>query len=263
MPSRFLIATVSLISLATINGCAGDSYLVERYQMDRLNETAARQQADITQLRLATESQHQEIVTTTEAATSRILDAISTQVEPPSCPPPAPRQSACEGNGQGGGGDSDRYQGKLVVGEVEKVYLEDPGFIYDARIDSGANTSSMDARNIQRFERDGNNWVRFDIPAPGEPNATRTIEREIVRNVRIIQAATEDGDGDRRPVVELQFRIGSHKQKAEFTLNNRSHLSHPMLIGRNILRDIMLIDVGKEYATELPGDLATSQESGQ
>ena len=39
---------------------------------------------------------------------------------------------------------------KLVVGEVEKAFLVGPNFIYDARIDSGAETSSMDARDVQR-----------------------------------------------------------------------------------------------------------------
>jgi len=30
-------------------------------------------------------------------------------------------------------------------------------------VDSGANTSSLSAREITRFERDGENWVRFKL----------------------------------------------------------------------------------------------------
>jgi hypothetical protein len=46
--------------------------------------------------------------------------------------------------------------------------------------------------------------------------------------------------------------IGDHQQEAEFTLTNRENLSHRVLIGRNVLRDVMLIDVGREFTTNLP-----------
>lgn len=140
----------------------------------------------------------------------------------------------------------------MVVGEVEKFYLAEAGLVYTARIDSGAETSSIDARNITRFERDGNNWVRFDVPVPGTDRFV-TLEKEISRRVRIVQASADESE--RRVVVELQFAIGDHKQVAEFTLADRSNLTYEVLIGRNILRDVMLVDVGKEFATELPRNL--------
>lgn len=132
---------------------------------------------------------------------------------------------------------------------MEKFYLAGPGLIYDARIDSGAETSSLDARNITRFERDGNNWVRFDVPVPNSEDMV-TLEREISRRVRIIQSSTDESE--RRVVVELQFMIGNHRQQAEFTLTNREHLSHTVLVGRNILRDVMLIDVARSSPPNCP-----------
>jgi hypothetical protein len=147
-----------------------------------------------------------------------------------------------------------QLKGKLIVGEVEKFFLTAAETVYNARIDSGAETSSIDARNIVRFERDGSNWVRFDVPVPGdkEPGSEEllTLEKEVSRRVKILQSNVDDPE--RRVVVELQFVIGNHTQVAEFTLTDRSHLTHQVLIGRNVLRDVMLIDVGKEFATELP-----------
>jgi hypothetical protein len=142
---------------------------------------------------------------------------------------------------------------KLVVGEIEPIYLFDPNLIFSARIDSGAQTSSIDARNITRFERDGAAWVRFDLPVPGVKDKFVTLERKVVRNVRIVQSTSEGPQ--RRAVVSMQFALGSHKQVAEFTLTSRDNLTFPILIGRNILRDIMLVDVGKENVTRLPADL--------
>lgn len=254
-----LPAVITLAAAVTLSGCATDSLQANRYELQGLNDAVARQQSDLTYIRLAGDSRHQELLDTNRDTTQQILDAITRQVQPPECPP-IPETPACSVHETEDSGAGERIDGKLVVGEVEKAYLIGPGFVYDARIDSGATTSSMDARNIRRFERDGQQWVRFDIPVPGSENGeVTTIEREIARNARIVQS--NDDEAERRPVVELQFRIGNRQQRAEFTLSDRSHLTYPMLIGRNILRDVMLIDVGREYATELPRSVVNGSQS--
>ncbi|SFR77108.1 Uncharacterized conserved protein [Marinobacter daqiaonensis] len=242
-----------------LTGCAPDMVAVNRYKLQGLNEALASQQADLTHLKAINTSHHDELKDLNQHSTDRILEAITLQVKPPECPP-IPETPVCKVS-ETDTGTSDRVKGKLVVGEVEKAFLIGPNIVYDARIDSGAETSSMDARDVRRFERDGKEWVRFEIPVPGsETEQTVTLERQVVRNVRIIQANQEDYE--RRAVVELQFRIGDHQQKAEFTLSDRDHLTYSLLIGRNILRDVMLIDVGKEFSTELPRSI-TSAANGK
>lgn len=262
--SRFpALAALAVTSFVLLAGCANSSYFVKRSDLNKVDSALSRQHADISSLKTLTLTQHQYIIEQNEVATQRVIDAISEQVEKPFCPP-APKAKACVVSSQSGkseSGRADRLRGKVIVGELEKFYLVGPGYIYDARIDSGATTSSLDARNIKRFERDGKNWVRFDVPVPGTDSKLKTLEREIIRNVRIIQS--NEDDYERRAVVELQFAIGNHQQKAEFTLSEREHLTHPVLIGRNILRDVMLIDVGKEYATELPDKLINGKDSTQ
>ncbi|MFW5823366.1 MAG: ATP-dependent zinc protease [Marinobacter sp.] len=250
LPAASLLALTALLS-----GCAADSVSVKRYDMQGLQDAVATQKADLAQLKSTGDQQHQELKELQQESTRQILDTITARVKPPECPP-APQAPVCTVDPARDTGTSERVKGKLVVGEVEKAFLVGPGFIYDARVDSGAETSSMDARNVSRFERDGQDWVRFDIPVPGTDDELETLEREIVRNVRIIQANEENYE--RRAVVELQFRIGDHEQNAEFTLSDREHLTYPMLIGRNILRDVMLIDVGTEYTTELPHSVRAS-----
>ncbi|MCG5549072.1 ATP-dependent zinc protease [Halorhodospira halochloris] len=131
-----------------------------------------------------------------------------------------------------------------VFGEVEPIQLDPPGLEFDARVDSGANTSSIDARNIEEFERDGEPWVRFEIK-DRDSGDRLAIERPKKRTIRISQAAgTEE-----RPVVELHATIGELSERVEFTLTDRSHLSYPILVGRNMLRDVVLVDVGLQRAT--------------
>ena len=141
-----------------------------------------------------------------------------------------------------------KYEGnssdKLVVGAVEKVLITPPGEVLSARIDTGAVTSSLDASDIELFERNGHDWVRFMIINP-KTNKEFTLERRILRKVKIIQAVTDDVE--RRPVVELVVTIGRTTQRAEFTLSDRKHMEYPVLIGRNILMDMMIVDVSRSH----------------
>jgi hypothetical protein len=131
---------------------------------------------------------------------------------------------------------------KLVVGEMERVWIDPPQAQIIARIDTGASSSSLHAEKIVEFERDGDDWVRFDVNLDGE---MVTLERDIVRHVRVYQQA--DPDGTRRPVITLRVRLGDLNQRVEFTLADRSHLDFEMILGRNFLTDVALVDVGRQY----------------
>ncbi|HDZ39847.1 MAG TPA: ATP-dependent zinc protease [Marinobacter sp.] len=232
--------------------------MVPKSDLGDMNAAVQSQRATLVTMEQNATVRQEKVLEHNEAATQKVLDAITAQVEKPSCPP-IPAQKSCAAT-EKAQGRADRLKGKVIVGEVENFYLADPGLIYIARIDSGAETSSIDARNITRFERDGSNWVRFDVPVPNTEEFV-TLEKEISRRVKIVQASTDEGES--RVVVELQFSIGDHKQVAEFTLTDRSNLNYQALIGRNVLRDVMLIDVGKEYATELPESIRTNNDNGK
>ncbi|MDR9499399.1 MAG: RimK/LysX family protein [Hydrogenovibrio sp.] len=137
-----------------------------------------------------------------------------------------------------------RYvEGKLVVGSVEKAHLLPSNWLFLARIDSGAETSSLDARNIRLFERDGQEWVKFEL-ADRQYDRTHPLELPVQRIVRILQSSSDEPE--RRPVVAFKLTLGDIEQVVEFTLSDRSHLEYAMLIGRNVLKDLMLIDVSQQ-----------------
>lgn len=132
---------------------------------------------------------------------------------------------------------------KLLVGEVEKVKVSPPEVVYTARIDSGAAGTSLHATDITRFERDGENWVRFTIDNPdGEPI---TLEREVIRRVRIKQVELDDFE--RRLVVRMTLSLGSITEQVEMSLTDRSEMEYPVLIGRNFLRNTAIVDVSQEF----------------
>lgn len=134
---------------------------------------------------------------------------------------------------------------KLIVGRVEKVHIYPSDLVMNARIDTGAETSSIDARDITEFERDGKNWVRFTL-IDRKANSSHVIERKVVRTAKILQSSQEDGH-EKRVVVTLKISIGDRSELSEFTLTNREHMTYPILIGRNALLDVMIVDVSKKY----------------
>jgi len=48
-------------------------------------------------------------------------------------------------------------------------------------------------------------------------------------------------------VVELRLYLGNVKDTFEFTLADRSHLEQGMILGRNFLTDIALVDVSRKF----------------
>ncbi|EQB40541.1 hypothetical protein M947_01700 [Sulfurimonas hongkongensis] len=138
---------------------------------------------------------------------------------------------------------------KLVIGSVERVHVYPSNFVMEARIDTGAETSSIDAREITRFERDGKKWVRFTL-VDRETGTSHVVERKVVRVVRISQSSLEK-DYEKRVIVVLKITIGDKKELSEFTLTNREHMKYPMLIGRSALQDVMVVDVSEEYLAPL------------
>ena len=135
-----------------------------------------------------------------------------------------------------------KLDNKIILGQVEWVWLRDIKTYLKARVDSGAKTSSLNALNLTTFERDGKDWVSFNVM---KNIATSKIEAPVARWVKIKQSSASGKQ--RRPVIDLWIQIGDSKEKVEFTLTNRSHLEFPMLLGRQYIKDIAVVDVSKKF----------------
>lgn len=130
-----------------------------------------------------------------------------------------------------------------ILGGIEYVSVQPPGLRLKARLDTGANTSSIDARDIREFERDGRTWVKFQL-------VDRSTEKAVEVSRPVVRSATLRGSNTRRYVVTLKTRIGSIDQFTEFSLVDRSSNIYPVLIGRNYLRDQALVDVARRFTVK-------------
>jgi hypothetical protein len=133
-----------------------------------------------------------------------------------------------------------------VLGDVENVVIEPPGLRLEARLDTGIAGSQIDARGIHEFERDGKPWVKFLLPGPS-PETPVEVSRPVVRTT-----APKQAGGAKRYVVSLRTTLGRIDQFTEFTLADRSAQAHPVVLGRNFLRDQALVDVARRFTVPTP-----------
>jgi hypothetical protein len=130
---------------------------------------------------------------------------------------------------------------RTVVGLVEEVKITPGGLTLEAKLDTGADHSSLHAVNISRFRRGSERWVRFDVVnAEGD---RVTLERELARVSRI---KSPDDRPQKRPTVMLGVCLGNVYKEIEVNLVDRSRFRNKMLIGRSFMKDKLLVDPSKK-----------------
>lgn len=146
-----------------------------------------------------------------------------------------------------------------VLGFVEWAVLNEAGLRMKARMDTGAKTSSLHAIDIWEFQKNGEKWVKFNIPlgdhedqpSSGELDhdaVTLQFERPVYRTVLIKRKGL---DSQRRYVVKMSFCIAGTEHETQFSLANRSNFSYPMLLGRRFMADDnILIDSSKAFKAD-------------
>jgi hypothetical protein len=133
-----------------------------------------------------------------------------------------------------------------ILGWVENAQIPDPGLELKAKLDTGAETSSLDARVLKKFRKAGKRWVRFAV-ADRESGEEFIMVRERVRTIGVVQ---HDGTRQTRPVVMLKICIAGQLLNTEVSLIDRSEFNYALLLGRSALASFALIDAGNTFLSE-------------
>jgi len=243
------LALVSLLQACTMLSQGQSTQIETRIQQLRMEVADMKSEFERTRETLQTRSSETEREGGMLAAR---LDTVQATLETlPSridvkCPAPTPveTKAVCK---EPPAPKAEMTQGKSVVGEKERIRLDPPGKAFVARMDTGATSSSLHAQNIVQFERDGANWVRFELQAE---DGVEKVEAPIVRYARVVQQA--DPQGSRRPVVSLRIQLGEIDESVQFTLADRSHLETEVLLGRGFLTDLAIVDVSRSFIQPAP-----------
>ena len=138
----------------------------------------------------------------------------------------------------------------MLIGWRERIALPELGInLLQAKIDTGARTSALHATRMQRFDKDGVEWVRFHIPHASGLTA-RDVEAPLVDRRKIKNTS---GKGENRLVIETLLVLGARQWRIEVSLADRSEMAMPIILGRTaIRRHGLLVDAGKSFLVGKP-----------
>jgi hypothetical protein len=125
----------------------------------------------------------------------------------------------------------------LTVGWIERVALGSERVLVAAKLDTGADTSSLHAADLRFSSRADGDWVSFEVT--GHDGAATRFERKIVRVARVRRAS---GGSQSRPVVMMGVCLGRVYRTTEVNLTDRSGFNYEFLIGRSFLAPNFAVD---------------------
>jgi hypothetical protein len=141
---------------------------------------------------------------------------------------------------------------KTQTGWVEKIMLPAEQITMDAKLDTGAAISSINAENIQITHKDKTKWVEFDI-----------VKREqVLKHVSYplqgyitIKARDDEkrANGDsQRPLILMKICMGDQTHLIKVNLIHREEFSYAFLLGREAMKQYkILVDPSNKYLVSL------------
>lgn len=141
---------------------------------------------------------------------------------------------------------SEKTHSNTLAGWREWVQLPNIGVPWiKAKLDTGAQTSSIHAYDVHPFDRDGTAWVRFGIRPWQKSDADEAIVECPVHDVRRVRSSS--GHVDERFVVIMRLVLVGRAVDAEVTLSNRDAMGFRMLIGREALSRGFVVDSARSF----------------
>ena len=135
---------------------------------------------------------------------------------------------------------------KLVVGWIELVQILPENILLHAKIDTGADTSSLNVTNLEEFVKESKQWVKFTVTT--REGQSVNLKKPVHRHVRIKRKGAES---QRRPVVKFDLCLGNILlHKTQVNLTNRKNFKYNMLIGRSFLKRHAVVDSTNTYKHE-------------
>ena len=147
--------------------------------------------------------------------------------------------------------------GLETIGWREWVAMPDLGIAeIKAKVDTGADNSSLHAFNIERFERDGIDMVRFDVHVrqrKRKPSVSCVAAVAFERKVK-----NPGGRSELRPVIRTRLIVAGKEIEALVNLTTRDEMTFRMLLGRRTVRKHFFVDPGRSYLGDRPSKGVTA-----
>lgn len=119
--------------------------------------------------------------------------------------------------------------GKLILGTEEWVWLDPVKKHVKVKIDPGSKLSTIGVSDLQEFERDGNDWVKFIASG-------KSLEMPVEYWIK-------NNGSEREAVIKLRIKLVELNELTEFVLKKGTGI----VLGENFIRDVAVFDGERKY----------------
>lgn len=138
---------------------------------------------------------------------------------------------------------------KLVIGATAELTEVSSGISFQARVDTGAQTCSLHVERIEiqdkTARRVNNIGKSIRIELKDKNGKLHWIDGVVADAVRVRSSTLPSGNYDHRYKVRLTLEWKGFRKEVLVTLNDRTDMEYPLLVGRNFLSGDFLVDVAK------------------
>lgn len=128
-----------------------------------------------------------------------------------------------------------------VIGRLEPIdFPEWDLFGIEAKIDTGAYTSSLHCHHIEAIEKDGKPYVKFNLLDPSHEIYNDKLFKLPIYKTKKIKSS--NGSTEKRYIIRTVAHISGKELNIELSLTDRSEMRYPVLIGRKLLNGHFLVD---------------------
>lgn len=119
-----------------------------------------------------------------------------------------------------------------------------------AKVDTGADNSSLHAFNLEHFESEGRRMVRFEIHL--HQRKRKPVVQCLAEVVGERKVRNPGGRSELRPVIRTTLVVAGEEFEALVNLTTRDEMTFRMLLGRRAIRQSFLVDPGRSYVGGRP-----------
>ncbi|NBW70108.1 MAG: hypothetical protein EBR32_01665 [Bacteroidetes bacterium] len=131
-----------------------------------------------------------------------------------------------------------------IIGRLERINIPNWDLIgLEAKVDTGAYSSSIHCNHIHAFEKNGQQWVRFQLLDPEHSAYNHKIFEVPISDVRDVKSS--NGSVESRFFVSTVIELNDQTIETELSLTDRSEMKYPVLLGRKFLLNRFLVDVSR------------------
>jgi hypothetical protein len=131
---------------------------------------------------------------------------------------------------------------RRILGWREWVSLPCLGIAaIQAKLDTGAKTSALHAWDLSLRMVDGRQWIRFRVhPMQRDDKVTSVVCEAPLSDQRWV--TNSSGTRERRYIISTNLQIGPSCWPIELSLTKRDAMEFPMIIGREAMRNRLIVD---------------------